>query len=287
MTASENIRYEFPATLAEALELQGKAATRGRPLAGGTDLAAQWAAGVPVPERVVVLRGLKELEGIALDRERGVAWVGAGVTHARIRDHEGLKEVLPALAAASGSVGAAQIQQVGTVGGNACNASPAGDTAPALLVTGGWAVAASAARGRRRIPLEGFWTGYRTLALETDELLVGFELPFRGSAVERFTKVGTRKAQAISKIMAASRIEVAGGRLGAVAIAMGSLAATPIRLGAVEKLLAGKRLTKALVAEAEVLAQAEAKPIADIRSTAEYRKWMAGRLVREALEALG
>lgn len=287
MKAVENIRYEFPATLAEALELQANEATRGRPLAGGTDLMAQWAAGVPAPERVVVLRGLKELEGIALDRERGVAWVGAGATHARIRDHEGLKEALPALAAASGSVGAAQIQQVGTVGGNACNASPAGDTAPALLVTGGWAVAASAARGRRKIPLEGFWTGYRTLALEADELLVGFELPLRGESVERFTKVGTRKAQAISKIMAASRIRIDGGKIKSAAIAMGSLAPTPIRLGAVEKLLAGKRLTKALVNEAEALAQAEAKPIADIRSTAEYRKWMAGRLVREALEALG
>lgn len=286
MRTTEGIRYAFPATLAEALELQRDEATRGVPLGGGTDLMAQWAAGVPVPERVVVLRGLKELERIALDRRHGVAWVGAGVTHARIRDHEGLREAVPALVAASGSVGAAQIQAVGTVGGNACNASPAGDTAPALLVTGGSAVVASAARGRRRVALSAFWQGYRKVDVAPDELLLGFELPFCGAARERFTKVGTRKAQAISKIMAASRIRVEGGKIKSAAIAMGSVAATPVRLGEVEALLSGKRLTKALVAEAEALAQATVTPIADIRSTAEYRRWVAGRLVREALEAL-
>jgi len=287
MRSAEGIRYAFPRSLAEALDIQGNPKTRGTPLAGGTDLMAQWAAGAPAPERVTVLRGLAELEGIEIDRRRRVARVGAATTHGAIRDHAGLRTGLPALWAASASVGARQIQAVGTIGGNAANASPAGDTAPALLVTEGWAVAASAARGERRIPLAEFWTGYRKIALEADELLVRFELPLRGRAQERFAKVGTRKAQAISKIMAATRIRFGNGRVEAAAVAMGSVAATPVRLGAVEALLAGKRLTKKLVGEAEALAQETVTPIADVRSTAEYRRWMAGRLVRMALESLG
>lgn len=287
MRAAEGIKYAIPGSLAEALDIQGNPKTRGTLLAGGTDLMAQWAAGVPVPERVTVLRGLAELEGIEIDRRRRLARVGAATTHGAIRDHAGLKAGLPALWAASGSVGARQIQAVGTIGGNVANASPAGDTGPALLVTGGWAVAASATRGERRVPLTEFWTGYRKIALEADEILVRFALPLKGGAVERFDKVGTRKAQAISKIMAATRIRFDSGRVEEAAVAMGSVAATPVRLSNVEALLAGKRLTKKLVDEAEALAQETVTPIADVRSTAEYRRWMAGRLVRAALEALG
>ncbi|MBR6022263.1 MAG: FAD binding domain-containing protein, partial [Kiritimatiellae bacterium] len=162
-----------------------------------------------------------------------------------------------------------------------------GDTGPALLAAGGTAVVASAARGERRVPLEAFWIGYRKLALEADELIVGFEVPFlRAGETDRFTKIGTRRAQAISKIMCASRIGLDGRRIVRAAIAMGSVAATPVRLPSVETLLAGKDLTPELVDGAEKAAQDEVTPIADIRSTAEYRRWVAGRLVREALEAL-
>ncbi|MBR6022156.1 MAG: FAD binding domain-containing protein, partial [Kiritimatiellae bacterium] len=116
MRVAEGVAYAFPKTLAEALEIQRDGGTRGRPLAGGTDLMALWAAGVPAPERVTVLRGIPELERIELDDASGTAFVGAGVTHGRIRDHEGLTRVAPGLVAACGSVGARQIQAVGTIG---------------------------------------------------------------------------------------------------------------------------------------------------------------------------
>ena len=105
-------------------------------------------------------------------------------------------------------------------------------------------------------------------------------------AMERFRKIGTRRAQAISKVMAASRILVAKGRIQSAAIALGSIAPTPVRLAEVEKFLAGKSLSPALIEEAEKLAQASVRPIADIRSSAEYRRWASGRLVRDALENL-
>ena len=110
--------------------------------------------------------------------------------------------------------------------------------------------------------------------------------PKKGKAIERFRKIGTRRAQAISKVMAASRILVEKGSIVSAAIALGSVAPTPVRLAEVEAFLVGKKLSPKLIAAAEKLAQATVQPIADIRSTADYRRWASGRLVRDALENL-
>ena len=263
---AESAEYLFPKTLRQALALQADPATRGKILAGGTDLMAQWAAGVPVPPRILVLRGLRELESIRILPAE--IEIGAGVTHAFIRDCAEIRPHLPALVAASSSVGATQIQAVGTLAGNAANASPAGDTAPALLVTGGRVRLASAS-GVREVPLSAFWTGYRQIAARPHVIITPFLLPKRGRARERFRKIGTRRAQAISKIMAASRIRILPDRtLADVAIALGSVAPTAIRLDSVEALLTGKKLTPALINKAEALASDSVTPIADIRSTA-------------------
>ena len=281
MKITEKIDIRFPKTLKEALRLQADESTRGKLLAGGTDLMVQWAAGVPVPERATSLWNLPELCAIEVSPD-GIE-IGSGVTHAFLRDCTPIHRHLPALIAAAASVGAAQIQTRGTLGGNAANASPAGDTAPALLVTGGSVLLASLA-GTREVPLNQFWTGYRKIEARPDEIILAFRLPRRGKAAERFRKIGTRQAQAISKVMAASRIRVSRGIIESAAIALGSIAPTPVRLTAVEEFLTGKKLSPSLIDEAETLAQATVRPIADIRSSAEYRRWASGRLVRDALE---
>lgn len=283
MKITESIPFHFPKTLQEALRLQANAKTRGRLLAGGTDLMVQWAAGVPVPERITSLWNLPELSQIKLFSDS--IEIGSGVTHAFLRDCKEIHRHVPALVAAAKTVGAAQIQARGTLGGNAANASPAGDTAPALLVSGGSVLLASLA-GVREVPLTRFWTGYRQIDARPDEIILSFRLPKRGKAKERFRKIGTRKAQAISKVMAASRIRLSQGRIESAAIALGCVAATPIRLEKVEAFLAGKKLTPARIRKAELLAQESVTPIADIRSSAEYRRWASGRLVRDALESL-
>ena len=283
MKITEKIDLRFPKTLAEALRLQADEKTRGKLLAGGTDLMVQWAAGVPIPERAVSVWNLPELSAIEVFPDR--IEVGAGVTHAFLRDAVQIHRHVPALIAAAATVGAKQIQARGTLGGNAANASPAGDTAPALLVTGGSVLLASLS-GTREVPLAKFWTAYRQIDAHPDEIIVAFRLPKRGKAQERFRKIGTRRAQAISKVMAASRILVEKGVIRSAAIALGSVAPTPVRLGEVEAFLVGKKLSPKLIDEAETLAQATVKPIADIRSTAEYRRWASGRLVRDALENL-
>lgn len=282
MKTTEKIQIRFPQNLAEALKWQARASTRGKLLAGGTDLMVQWASGAPVPARAISIWNLPELTGIR-DLPDCLE-IGAGVTHARLASDPLVRRHLPALAAAAATIGAVQIQVRGTLGGNVANASPAGDTAPALLITGGTVLLASAA-GTREVPLTSFWTGYRQIASRPEEIIVAFRLPKKGKAVERFRKIGTRRAQAISKVMAASRIRVENDRILSAAIALGSIAPTPIRLGVVESLLVGKALSSDLIAEAETLAMT-VQPITDIRSTAEYRRWATGRLVRDALENL-
>jgi CO/xanthine dehydrogenase FAD-binding subunit len=283
MKTTESIDVRFPKNLKEALRLQADEATRGKLLAGGTDLMVQWAAGVPVPTRATSLWDLPELCTICIEGD--LVEIGAGVTHAFLLDAKPIHRDLPALIAAAATVGAAQIQARGTLGGNAANASPAGDTAPALLVSGGSVRLASLA-GERQVPLDQFWTGYRQIDLRPDEIIRSFLLPKRGKAQERFRKIGTRNAQAISKVMAASRILLREGRIESAAIALGSVAPTPVRLREVEDFLRGKTLSPRLVAQAEKLAQQTVHPIDDVRSTADYRRWTAGRLVRDALQAL-
>ncbi len=281
----EDIACAFPDSLAEALRLQADERTRGRPLAGGTDLLVQWQSGVlSLPERAVSLGHLPELKGI---RETAAAVeIGAGVTHAELRASALVRAHLPALAAAAATVGGAQIQARGTLGGNVANASPAGDLAPALLITGGAAVVA-AVSGERQVALEQFFLGYRKIDLRPDELLVRFILPKRPpAAVEMFEKLGPRAAQAISKVMGACRVVVEQGAVRAVAVALGSVAPVPVRLRALEGWLAGRKLDPALLDEAQQRASAEVAPIDDIRSTAEYRRWVAGRIVRGFLAAL-
>ena len=283
MKITEKIDIRFPKNLAEAVRLQANEKTRGKLLAGGTDLMVQWAAGVPAPERATSVWNLPELT--AIEVFPGFVEIGAGVTHAFLCECKQIRAHVPALVAAAATVGAQQIQARGTLGGNAANASPAGDTAPALLITGGSVVLASVA-GLREVPLAQFWTGYRQIAARPDEIIAAFRLPKKGPAKERFRKIGTRRAQAISKVMAASRILVENGVIVSATIALGSVASTPVRLAEVEKFLAGKPLSPSLIDEAEKLAQATVQPIADIRSTAEYRRWASGRLVRNALENL-
>jgi len=281
MNTLDSLHIQFPRSLYEALQLQAAEETRGRLLAGGTDLMAQWASGLPLPSRATSIFDLAELQTI--EETNDVLIIGAGVTHTELQTHPAIRRHLPALAAAAATIGATQIQNRGTIGGNVANASPAGDLAPALLVTDGFAVVQSL-RGVRTIPLTRFWLGYRKIDCQPDEILTALQLPKRKRAKEAFRKLGTRQAQAISKVMAACRLTIRDGICTRAAIAIGSVAPTAIRLAPVEDLLKGQPLTSELIDAAEAHTRKAITPITDIRSTADYRQWVAGRLVRAFLE---
>src|SRR5207244_12945384 len=159
---------DSPRRLFEAYELLAAGSTR--PIAGGTDVMVAITGELgPIPERMLDLSRLEELRGISL--EQGALLLGARATYTEIRRSTVCREHLPALVEAAATIGAAQIQNRGTIGGNLANASPAGDTLPILLATDATIVAASV-RGERAIPAAKFWPAYRETALEADELIV-------------------------------------------------------------------------------------------------------------------
>ena len=273
-----------PRSLADAYAVLAEAPHR--PIAGGTDVMVQLTGELgPVPDRMVDLWRLDELRGIALEGDALV--LGALTTFTDIRRSPLCLEVVPALVDAAATIGAAQIQNRATIGGNAMNASPAGDSLPVLLAADAEFVAGSA-RGERRIPASAFWVAYRTTAVEPDELLLRVRIPLGDHRDVRFRKVGTRRAQAISKVvMALARREPEpGGPWSDVRLALGSVADRPIRVTATEAVLEGAEPDQATADRAADTLAGELHPIDDVRSTADYRRMVAARvlhrLVREA-----
>jgi xanthine dehydrogenase small subunit len=271
-----------PSSLAEAYARLAEAPHR--PIAGGTDLMVQITGelGEP-PARVLDLWRLDELRGIAF---RGEALeLGALTTYTDIRRSASCREHLPALVAAAATIGAAQIQNRGTIGGNVMNASPAGDTLPVLLALDAVLVVGGSG-GEREIPAAAFWPAYRRTAARADELLLRIRIPLGTGRDQRFRKVGTRRAQAISKVVVAASWR-GSGTWEDVRIALGSVAATPLRVAEAEAALEGSSRTVASVDAAVAALAASIHPIDDVRSTASYRREAARRVVHRLLsEAL-
>ena len=273
-----------PETLAEAYALLAAAAYR--PLAGGTDLMVQLAAEVgEIPAHVMNLLRLDEMRGIALD-ESGALILGALTTYAEIRRSALARARLPALVQAAATIGAAQIQNRGTIGGNAMNASPAGDTLPVLLATDAELVLGSAA-GDRTVAATQFWPAYRATVRRPDELLVRIRIPLPPRRVVCFRKVGTRRAQAISKVVMALAYREDGGVWRDVRLALGSVAATPIRAARTEAVLEGSAPRETVADHAAATLTAELQPIDDVRSTADYRRAVAARILHRMLRDEG
>lgn len=261
-----HVTYLRPKNMKEALQLY-RATPRCRLLAGGTDLMVMLHAGAlqPAPQAVLDVWSLSELKGVR--RVRDVLEIGAAESYTRIIGSRDAQELVPALVAAARTIGAAQIQNRGTLGGNLANASPAGDTLPVLL-----AYDAVVVTDRRTIPIDAFFTGYRKTALESDELITAVRLPV-GRNVQ-FRKVGTRAAQAISKVVMAVSREPAR-------IAIGSVAEVPLRAVRAEAALARNDVEGVIAAVAE-----DIRPIDDVRSTATYRRQVTQNVLRELLDAL-
>jgi xanthine dehydrogenase small subunit len=237
------------------------------PLAGGTDLYVGLHFGTLTSRRFLNLWGVPGLRGI---RKRGDTLViGALATYTDLIESSLVRRHLPILAEASRWVGSVQIQNRGTLGGNLANASPAGDTLPVLAAAEAVVVLRSA-DGERRVPFTGFYTGYRKTVMRPDELIVAVEVP-RVPGRQWFRKVGTRAAQAISKVV------MAAVRAPRPRISVGSVAPTVVRAFRTEELLA----TGGTLAEAQAALADEIQPIDDLRSTAVYRRRVAANLLEQ------
>ena len=280
-----------PATLADAYAVLAESTVHERvvPIAGGTDVmvAITGEIGEP-PSRMIDLSRLPELRGIAVDGAAVV--IGAATTYTEIRRSDACREHLPALVEAAATIGAAQIQNRGTLGGNIANASPAGDTLPVLLALDA-TIVVGGPHGERTIPAAEFWIAYRRTALAPDELVLRVRFPVAGGREARFRKIGTRRAQAISKVVLALAWHEAAATAGAawsnVRLGLGSVADRPIRARATEAVLEGSAPTPETADAAAQALAAELHPIDDVRSTAEYRRVVAARALHRMIRDAG
>ena len=273
-----------PRSLADAYALL--AADRYRPVAGGTDLLVQITGelGEP-PDRVLDIWHLDELRGIRVESNALV--IGALTTYAELRRSPLIAEFLPAFADAAATIGAAQIQNRGTIGGNVVNASPAGDMLPLLLACDARLIAGTVA-GERTIPVSDFWPAYRRTALEPTELLLRVGIPLPAGRQLRYRKVGTRRAQAISKVVMALAWQAEGDAAWRnVHLALGSVAPTPVRAAATEAVLEGAVAAEAIADRAASTLADELSPIDDVRSSADYRRAVAARVLHRLLRDEG
>ena len=276
--------YELvsPGSLDRVLALLAEGAWT--PMAGGTELMVQFGAGRLQAQRLVNIFGLKELGGIAVSD--GTIRIGAGVTYTELRRDAVIQAELPLLARAASWTGAIANQNRGTLGGNLVNGSPAADSPPALLAYEAELVLVSRRGGERRVPYSEFHTGYKQSVLAADELVLAVELPRQRWTHGYLRKVGPRNAQAISKVALGGVALCVEGRVEAARLGLASVAAAPFRCIATEAAMAGKRLGPELVAEARAALEGEIAPLDDIRSTARYRRQVAGNLLEEFLRQM-
>jgi CO/xanthine dehydrogenase FAD-binding subunit len=257
------------------------------PIAGGTDVMVRITGEIGEPPgRLLDLWRLDELRGITSDG--GTVSLGALTTYTDIRRSAPCREHLPALVDAAATIGAAQIQNRGTLGGNIANASPAGDTLPVLLALDA-DIVVGGPRGERTIPASEFWVAYRRTALAPDELILRIRIPVRGGREARFRKIGTRRAQAISKVVIAVawRESPAAREWRDVRVALGSVADRPIRASGAEAALEGVAPTPEAADQAAEALAAEIHPIDDVRSTADYRRVVAARALHRIVRDAG
>jgi len=278
--------YELlaPGSLPAVLALLANEPGAWLPIAGGTDVMVQYAAGKLASYKLVSVWDLPELRRVEVTED--VIRIGAGCTYTDLRAHPTVSGEFPLLASAARWTGGIANQNRGTIGGNIVNASPAADSLPALLVYEAELILVSA-RGECRVPYADFHVAYRKTRLAADELILAICLKRRFSEYYAHArKVGARNAQAISKVCLAALGNLANGVILDVRLAMGSVAPVPLRLPATERMLKGKRIDEALIAAAKAAVAAEIRPIDDIRSTARYRAAVGGNFVAEFLEQL-
>jgi carbon-monoxide dehydrogenase medium subunit len=276
-------RFEAPRRIDDAVALLAKHGAAARVLAGGTDLLAQLKSGARHPAVIVDLKRIDELMQV---RETGGALViGAAAPAAEVREHAALRRWFPGLAEAAALIGSEQIQGRASLGGNLCNASPAADTTPALLVNEA-TLELVGAGGRRSIPVAELCTAPGRTSLRDGELLASIRLaapPARSA--DAYLRLIPRTEMDIAVVGAAVRITLApDGSCLAARVAIGAVAPTALRVPEAEAALAGSRLDAAALARMVEAVRAAAHPIDDKRGTVVYRRQVIGVLARRAAE---
>lgn len=270
-----------PASLGEALDALARDNGTWKPFAGGTDLMVLLEAGKLPHQNYVNIWNLQELRGIEVNDD--FVTLGALTTYTEVQEHPILRAEFPMLCQAAKETGGIAIQNRGTLGGNIVNASPAADSPPALLAYDAELELVSKEE-TRTIPYSRFHIGYKQMDIRPDELLRAIRLPRATEPLAHYyRKVGTRKAQAISKVCFAAVAQTLENRIVSVRIALGSVAPIPIRCQRTEQALENQLLTNDVSENALQTLAAEITPIDDVRSTRDYRLRVSLNLLQDFL----
>lgn len=258
-----------------------------RPVAGGTDLVVGARHGKsPLPEKIVSIERVGELA--KLEETPDGLLVGAVVTHARLMASQLVTDGYTALADASALVGSPSTRNVGTIGGNVMNASPATDTGAPLTVLGA-EVRLRSARGQRRVAVAEFWTGPGATVAEPDELCTAVMIPYGASdSGSAYVRLEYRRAMEIAVVGAAARVDLdpdGSGRIASAAVALTAVAPTIISVDRAREILSGRQLDDSALAAVAAAASEQATPISDLRATDVYRRHCVGVMARRAVQA--
>jgi len=273
------LNYHKPKNLNEALKLL-KELGDAKPIAGGTDLMVDMKIGRVKTRNLIDISDLREIRKIEFHKDSII--IGAAVTLQEIINNERIRREIPILVEAAENLGSWQIRNVATIGGNICNASPAADMAPPLLILNS-KLKLSSINGDRVIPLEKFFKGPRQTELMVDELLTEIVVPKEScNAGMKFIKIGRRRAHTLSIVAVAVAVRTMEDKIEYVRIALNSIAPTPIRAYKTEEELIGSRVNE-VEGKVKKLIE-EIKPISDVRASAEYRREMAVKITIDALK---
>ena len=275
--------YELvaPGSLPAVLDLLANSPGQWTPIAGGTELMVAFAAGRLTAGKLVNLWGIDELRFTDTSPDKLI--IGGGATFSDLRCNPIVAADFPLLDKAASWIGSIANQARATLGGNLVNGSPAADSSPAFLAYDA-EIELISVRGKRRMPYREFHTGYKQNAMTADELLYAVHLPRRFANHRQYLrKVGTRRAMAISKVALGATAVIKDGAIEEIRVAAASLAPFPARLAKTEGALLGHTLSPCLIETARDALLAEAQPIDDIRSNAQYRKNVGANLLEEFL----
>jgi carbon-monoxide dehydrogenase medium subunit len=280
-------RFEYleARTLRQAIGMLQRHGEQARIVAGSTDFLVRWRAGFWHPDYVVNIQRIPGLSRVTYSARNGLR-LGAMVTIQTLEEHPAIRRNYPALAGAASSFAGVQVRNLATVGGNICNASPSGDTLPALLAYGA-ECRLSGPDGHRQVPLDQLFTGPGRTVLAQDEVLTEVTLPPPPTNTgSLYIKHSPRGAMDIATVGVASAVTVdrPSGECTGARIALGAVAPTPLRARAAEDMLRGRRLDADLLQAAAEEAMSQATPIDDVRGTARYRREMVRVLTRRTLE---
>ncbi len=276
--------YLAPTSLQAAVGLLAEHRGKVKVLAGGTDLMLQLQDGMFAPEYVVDVKNIPELATLSFDAQRGLT-IGAATPLRKVETSVIVGEKYPQLATGAGEVGSVMIRNLASFGGNICTATPSADGIPALISLDAVARIASV-RGERTVPLAEFFKGVRQTVLEPDELLVDLRIPAPAAhSSGSYIKLDTRPQMDLAIVGVAATVTLGadGTTIERAVICLGAVATTPIRIPEAEEILKGQTVSDDLLARAGAAAARAARPISDVRASADYRREQCDLVTRRAL----